>query len=334
MKNNSLNLPLLALSVAGLLFGGYFAFEELIVGPAFATNDGLVWTLPLVTYIFLALTSTGVSILVAGGELLGNAAIKAHKSTLLLAALSLLVGAFAALSTEMGSPLHVIWLLLSPNLSSPIWWMGTLYSIELALLAIKLLGGSSARGLTIATLVVALAAAIVLGSVFGTVVARDGFYGIDASLLTLLCAMASGLSLAPLLMSATDRSALLLPGRLLLGLLALLLVVKYVYLARSGLATEVAWVGWWMPVLLLLALIGYQAVPAISALIALPVLLLIELAFVVQGQLQVLGPKQSWLGMVQNYAPNMAEIGILVFGCSVAYLCFYLLSRMLLPARS
>lgn len=334
MENNQLSLPLLVLSAAGLLFGGYFAVEELVIGPFFSTNDGLVWTLPLVTYIFLALTSTGLSILLAAGELFDHAAIKAHQSPLLLAALSLLVGAFASLATELGSPLHVIWLLLSPNLGSPIWWMGTLYAIELVLLAVKLFGRSSTRSLTIATLVVAIAAAVVLGSVFGTVVARDGFYGVDASLLTLLCALASGLSLAPLLMSADNRAALLQPGRILLGLLTLLLVVKSVYLLRGGLPTEATWINWWMPALLLIALLGYRAMPALSALIALPVLLLVELAFVIQGQLQVLGPKQSWLGPEQTYVPNLPEIGIMIFGCSVAYLCFRLLSRILLRAHN
>ncbi|MEH6534213.1 MAG: hypothetical protein V7735_23165 [Photobacterium frigidiphilum] len=333
MKTRNFNLLFLALSAAGLLFGGYFAIEEWFIGPSFATNDGMVWTLPLVAYIFLALTSTGISILLTSGELLGNEIIKAHKSLLLITALSLLIGAFAALTAELGSFLNVFWLLLTPNLKSPIWWMGTLYSIELILLGVKFYALLSKRHfgferwLSAGTLCVAVAASLVLGSVFGTAIGRVGFYGMDASILTFLCALASGLSLAPLLLSPEKRAVLLLPGRLVLGILALFLVVNYIYLARGSILAELPWVGFWMPLLLLVALMTYQAKPAISAMIALPTLLLVELAFVIQGQLQVLGPKQTWLGAMQSYQPNLAEVGILVFGCSVAYLSFYVFKQ-------
>lgn len=329
MKTWNFNLLFLALSAAGLLFGGYFAIEEWFIGPSFATSDGQVWTLPLVTYVFLALASTGISILLTTGELLDNEIIKAHKSLLIITALSLLIGAFASLATELGSLLNIFWLVLTPNLKSPIWWMGTLYSIELILLGIKFYALLSARHfsferwLSIGTLCVAVAASLVLGSVFGTAIGRAGFYGMDASILTFLCALASGLSLAPLLLSPEKRAVLLLPGRVVLGILALLLAVKYVYLARSSVLAELTWVELWMPLMLLVALLVYQAKPAISAIIALPTLLLVELAFVIQGQLQVLGPKQTWLGAMQSYQPNLAEMAILVFGCSVAYLCFF-----------
>mgnify|MGYP003668588888 FL=1 len=335
MNTNTSSRLLLALSAIGLLFGGFFAVEELFIQPSFMTNDGLVWTLPLVTYIFLALASTGVSIVMASAELTGNEAVNAHKPVLLIAALSLLVGAFAALATEMGSPLNVFWLLLSPNLNSPIWWMGTLYSIELALLGIKLFallsGKEQGRGhiLTIATLAVAVLAALVLGSVFGTVTGREGFSGLDASLLTLLCALTSGAVLVPLLVNSTARHSMLQPGRILIGALSLLLVVKYVYLVRGSVPSEVSWVALWMPILMVGALASYRAMPVLAALIAMPTLLFIELSFVIQGQLLVLGPKQTWLGSLQSYAPNMAEMGILAFGCSVAYLCYFVLSRVL-----
>ncbi|WP_051303462.1 hypothetical protein [Psychromonas aquimarina] len=336
MKTANFNKMLLALSAAGLLFGGYFALMEWFVGPMFVTNDALFWTLPLVAYIFLALTSTGISILMTAGELLNNKAVIAHKPVLLTAALSLLIGAFAALTAEMGSPLHVVWLLFSPNLSSPIWWMGTLYAVELLLLGIKyyaLLRGrplGSELWLTSAALCVAVAAALVLGSVFGTAVGRTGYQGADASVLTLLCALASGMSLAPLLFKEQAREVLQLPGRSMLAGLALFLFTLYLYSSRSTVVAEIVWVQLWMPLLLLGALLAYKVKPALSALIALPTVLLVELFFVIQGQMQVLGPKQTWLGAVQSYMPNTAEIAILIFGCSVAYLCFFLFNRLAL----
>lgn len=334
MKTKNFNLLFFVLSVVGLLFGGLFAVEEWFIGPSFSTNNGLVWTLPLVVYIFLALLSTGLSIIMTSGELLHSEIIKAHKPLLLITALSLLIGAFAALGTELGSLFNVFWLLLTPNFKSPIWWMGTLYSIELGLLGIKFYGMlrkrhfSFERWLSTGTLSVAVAASLVLGSVFGTVIGRIGFHGVNASILTFIFALASGLSLAPLLLSPEKRTVLLLPGRLVLGLLSVLLVVNYIYLARSSIITEFSWVRLWMPLLLVVAALIYKAMPAISAIIALPTLLLVELAFVIQGQLLVLGPQQTWFGVMQSYQPNLAEVGILVFGCSVAYLCFVVFRQM------
>lgn len=335
MNTNTSSKLLLPLAAIGLLFGGFFAIEELFIQPSFASNDALVWTLPLACYIFLALASTGISIIMAGAELTGNDAVNAHKPALLVAALSLLIGAFAALATELGSPLNMFWLLFSPNLSSPIWWMGTLYSIELVLLGIKLFAvfngskQSSGRAVTTATLAIAILAAIVLGSVFGTVTGREGFSGLDASLLTLLCALAGGATLVPLLVTDDARKAMLQSGYILIGALTLMLMVKYVYLSRGSVPGEVNWVAPWMPLLMICVLATYKTMPVVAASIAMPTLLLIELGFIIQGQLAVMGPKQSWFGSLQSYVPNTAEIGILVFGCSVAYLCFFVLSRML-----
>jgi molybdopterin-containing oxidoreductase family membrane subunit len=180
----------------GLVFGGAVALWEVFVSHSFATNDGLVWSLPLVTYIFLALMSTGVSIVLAYGLIKKNDAIVSQTRALLVLAIGLLVGGFTALATELGSVSNLIWILLSPNPTSPIWWMGTLYSIELLLLAIKLIldllgrHGPIDTPLAWGTLLIAIGAAITMGAVFGTVTARAGYAGSYASLLTLAVALA------------------------------------------------------------------------------------------------------------------------------------------------
>ncbi|TNF98130.1 MAG: polysulfide reductase, partial [Gammaproteobacteria bacterium] len=167
---------------AGLLFGAYFAVDELFIGGSFNTNNGLIWTLPLVTYIFLALMSTGVSIVLGYGVLMQKEAITKQQRDLLILAIALLIGGFVALGTELGSPLHLIWIMLSPNFTSPIWFMGTLYSIELVLLLIKLFMDLRGRHgkidvpLTWAALIVAVGAALMLGAVFGTVSGRVDFH--------------------------------------------------------------------------------------------------------------------------------------------------------------
>ena len=115
-----------ALIGLGLALGGSVGHYEMFFGHLFATNSALVWTLPLVTYVFLALASTGVSLILAFGLITRNAVIEAETRGLLIIAIGLLLGAFTALATELGSLLNMIWIIFSPNSSSPIWWMGTL----------------------------------------------------------------------------------------------------------------------------------------------------------------------------------------------------------------
>jgi len=324
--------PTWAVIAAGLLFGAYFAIGELAVGGRFATNNGMIWTLPLVTYIFLALMSTGVSIMLCYGILTQREEIIRQQRALLILSASLLIGGFVALGTELGSPLHLFWLVFSPNLTSPIWYMGTLYSIELVLLLIKLfrdLQGHHGRidqTLTWATLGVAVAAALMLGAVFGTVTGRVDFHGLHASILTLTAALASGAAVVVLTrqplggLPQMHMSAL----RVFSALMAILLTLRWGYEGHSSVVDLRGWVEVWMIApFAAVALFGGRLPRSAAALIAVAILW-VELAFVITGQMVSLGPLTTWYGAVQEYRPNLAEVGILVLGIAVAAALFQL----------
>ena len=308
------------------LVGAGFAGNELLIGHSFATNDGMVWTLPLVAYMWLALSSTGVSIVLAAGELFGLKAVKSQKKTLLILAISLLIGAFAALFTELGSPLNAFWMLLSPNLTSPIWYMGAFYSVELVLLGLKLWRelrgqqGALDSVLARATLFVALAACTTLGSVFGTAIGRTGFAGVDASVLTVLLALASGG--AALVLGSGNEHRPLFAKVLRYGaaVVTFFVGVKWIYLTHSSEMLRTDWVNPGMFVLFALSALISLHLPRVAAFITLLASLWTELAFVVSGQFVVLGPKTTWLGSEHAYLPNLPELGILVFGIGTALL--------------
>jgi len=323
--------PSWALIGVGLLFGAYFAIGELSVGGSFAANNGMIWTLPLVTYIFLALMSTGVSIMLGYGTLTQREEIIRQQRTLLILAVSLLIGGFVALGTELGSPLHLFWLVFSPNLTSPIWYMGTLYSIELVLLLVKLfrdLQGHHGRideSLTWAAVVVAVAAALMLGAVFGTVTGRVDFHGLHASILTLTAALASGAAVIVLTQPLGGLPQVHIGAlRGFSALMAILLALRWGYEAHSSVVDLQGWVeGWMIAPFAAVALFGGRLPRTAAALIAVASLL-VELAFVITGQMVSLGPMATWYGTVQEYWPNLAEVGILVLGIAVAAALFQL----------
>jgi len=323
--------PTWAVIVTGLLFGAYFAIGELSVGGRFATNNGMIWTLPLVTYIFLALMSTGVSIMLCYGILTQRQEIIRQQRMLLILAASLLIGGFVALGTELGSPLHLFWLVFSPNLTSPIWYMGTLYSIELVLLLVKLVRdlqgyhGRIDQALTWATLGVAVAAALMLGAVFGTVTGRADFHGLHASILTLTAALASGAAVIVLTQPPGGLPQMYIRAlRGFSALMAILLTLRWGYEIHSSVVDLQGWVEVWMIVpFAAVALFGGRVPRTAAALIAVAILW-IELVFVITGQSASLGPMTAWYGTVQAYLPNLAEIGILVLGIAVAAALFQL----------
>jgi hypothetical protein len=336
--------PTWILIAAGLVAGGAVGLYEMFFGHLFATNSALVWTLPLITYIFLALMSTGVSLVLAYGLIMKNESITRHTRALLIMAIGMLLGAFTALATELGSLLNMIWILLSPNPSSPIWWMGTLYAIELVLLVVKLVMDLKGRHgvfdlpLAWGTLLVAAAAAITIGAVFGTVIGRPDYHGAFLSVITLVSALVSGSAAIVLLrpQSALTETA----GRIFRQsalVFAGLLLVRVVYEAHSSVAGMLGWASIWMLLPFILALVLLQYAPRVLALIGILGVLWVQYSFIITGQLVSLGPTAKWFGAVQQYQPNVPEVLILVLGIAVAAALIklgdqYLMARTGTPA--
>jgi hypothetical protein len=317
--------PTWILIAVGLAAGGTVGLYEMFFGHLLATNHALVWTLPLVVYIFLALMSTGVSLVLAYGLIVQDASITQHTRPLLIMAIGLLLGGFTALATELGSVLNLVWILLSPNLSSPIWWMGALYSVELVLLigklAMDLKGrhGVLDRPLAWGTLVIAAAAAITIGAVFGTVIGRPDYHGAFLSVVTLVSALVSGTAVIVLLrpQSALTETA----GRIFRQtalVFAALILLRVAYEAHGTVAGMLGWASIAMLAPFLIAAALLPLAPRLVALLGILGVLWVQYSFIITGQLVSLGQTIHWYGAVQSYQPNLPEILILVLGIAVA----------------
>ena len=190
-----LGVALLAGAVAGV-----FIFIQGHV--LFNANDVLIWTLPLGVYIFLALSSSGLTLLSALPLVFGIKKYEPFAKRLVFLAIATLCGGFVSIGLELGSIFHMIYIMLSPNLSSPIWWMGAIYSVELAVLALKFwkmhtgdYHSSLSKLLGTASFVLALIAPLMIGSVFGLTESRATYFGPMMSIYCLLMAVLSGTAL-------------------------------------------------------------------------------------------------------------------------------------------
>lgn len=168
----------------------------------FNTNDVIIWSLPLGVYIFLALTSSGLTLLSAIPLVFGIERYLPFAKRLVFLSIATLCGAFVSIGLELGNVWHMMYILLSPNLSSPIWWMGAIYSIELVFLILKFYkmhrgdwSGGASKALGVASFICALVAPLMIGSVFGITESRVTYFGPVMSIYCLGMALLSGTAL-------------------------------------------------------------------------------------------------------------------------------------------
>jgi molybdopterin-containing oxidoreductase family membrane subunit len=186
-----------------ILAGLFAAFRLLTEGHyLFNANDVLMWSLPLGVYIYLALTSTGMTLLASLPLVFGVKEFEPIAKRLVFLAIATLVGGFVSIGLELGDIFHMFYIMLSPNLSSPIWWMGFIYSVELGVLVLKfwrLHAGDwhspISKALGHISFVAAIVAPLMIGSVFGLTESRVTYFGPVMSIYCLMMAILSGTAL-------------------------------------------------------------------------------------------------------------------------------------------
>jgi molybdopterin-containing oxidoreductase family membrane subunit len=166
------------------------------------TDDVLLWSLPLGVYIYLALTSSGLTLLAALPLVFGFERYQPIAKRLVFLSIATLIGGFVAIGLELGDLFHMIYILFSPNFSSPIWWMGFIYSVELVVLIAKFwrlhVGDTSStfsKLLGNISFIAAIVAPLMIGSVFGITESRVTYFGPVMSIYCLMMALLSGSAL-------------------------------------------------------------------------------------------------------------------------------------------
>ncbi len=193
----------LAVLAVALLLGLYAAVRLFVQGHwLFNTNDVIIWSLPLGVYIFLALTSSGLTLMSGIPLVLKIKKYEPFAKRQVFLAIATLLGAFVSIGLELGSVEHMYWILFSPNFSSPIWWMGFIYSVELVVLIAKFWKmhtgdwhSGFSNGLGVLSFILALVAPLMIGSVFGITESRATYFGPMMSVYSLVLGLLSGTAL-------------------------------------------------------------------------------------------------------------------------------------------
>jgi molybdopterin-containing oxidoreductase family membrane subunit len=152
-------------------------------------------------YIFFVVSSTGLCIVGSFGDVFGFKDYMAVSKRAIFGSIITILSGFAVIAFEIGHPITMmIYNVLSPGLTSAIWWMGTLYGIYLTFMVIEfifLMRNDMKRAKTFGLigLLVGLAAHSNLGGVFGFLNARVVANGVFYPTYFILTAFITGIYL-------------------------------------------------------------------------------------------------------------------------------------------
>jgi len=164
------------------------------------------WGLLIAVYIFFVVSSTGFCIVGSLGDVFGFKDYMMISKRAIFGSIVTILAGFAVIAFEIGHPVTMlIYNVLSPGLTSAIWWMGTLYGIYLTFMIIEfyfLLNNDmkKAKIFGLSGLLVGLAAHSNLGSVFGFLNARTISQGVFYPTYFILTAFITGIYLSFIVM--------------------------------------------------------------------------------------------------------------------------------------
>ncbi len=191
-----------AIALFGLLAatGVAFGLHSMFVGHehTFGVTREVPWGLLIATYVFFVVTSTGLCLVSSIGHVFGvKTFMPIAKRSVFLAIVTIVAG-FLVIAFEIENPWRMaVYNVLSPNITSNIWWMGTLYGaylffmlVEFALLMNERHRQAAAVGLL--GVLAGVAAHSNLGAVFGLLNAREFWHGPYMPIYFITSAMMSG----------------------------------------------------------------------------------------------------------------------------------------------
>ncbi len=190
---------MIALSLVAL-WGFITGMQGKIVGyrEVYGVTRDIPWGLLISGYIFCVVTSTGLCLVSSVGHVFGyEPFMPIAKRSVFLAIVFMLAG-FSIIFFDIENPFRIaVWNVISPNLQSNMWWMGTLYGLYLLFLIIEYFflleqQHSLSRAAGFFGLLFGVAAHSNLGGIFGMLYGRSEWYGPYMPIYFIVSAMMSG----------------------------------------------------------------------------------------------------------------------------------------------
>lgn len=203
VRQTSIRLPsdkLVWLFLAMILVGVAGAVYAQLIGHhhAFGNSREMPWGMLIGVYAYFAIISTGLCLLAVFSHAFGGNQMAPLANRMVWLSIITLLGAFTVIGLEIENPWRMVpGMVLHANVTSNIWWMGTLYGLAVGVMLVELylvvtrrvsaaimLGGMAAVAESLAN--------SNLGSVFASLHSRPFWYGSQLPVFFLACAVLSG----------------------------------------------------------------------------------------------------------------------------------------------
>jgi len=179
--------------VSGAVYGQFVGYHH-----AMATTREMPWGMLIGGYAYFAIISTGLCVLAAFSHAFGGNQMAPLANRMVWLSIIVLLGAFTVIGLEIDNPWRMpLGVILHPNVTSNIWWMGTLYGMAIGIMGLELFLIITKK-YKLAVFLGALAAVTEalansnLGSVFGSLSSRPFWYGSQLPIFFLASAVLSG----------------------------------------------------------------------------------------------------------------------------------------------
>ncbi len=345
--------------IAGTVSGGFVLYMLFTVGhSAFNTSsDGVNWGLAISTYVFFALTSSGLTFIASMPMVFDFKEFYPIAKRCIWLAIVTLIAGFTVLALELGHPLRMLWAMpTGVQVQSPMFWMGVFYLIDLILLFIKFYllwqedwDGPLSRFVGSASFVAVILASGMLGLVFGSMAMRPMWFGSFTAVYFMLTAAlcgAAAIVVTTYMAYHFDRARM--PAHLremaegdelpevfatLIGIALVSTLVRFwtgLWSNMDGLEgfqEQVKgplfhielWIGLVLPFVMMLRPSLHHSVrnQMIAAFLVLGAMFINRYEFVVGGQLVPMF-KGSWTASLIPYTPSLTEWALTVLGFAIA----------------
>ena len=322
---------------------------------AFNTSSvGVMWGLPIVTYDYFLLTSTGLTLVASLPLVFGVRVFQPIAKRCVWLAIAGLAGGIIALMLELGYPVRALYaIVLNFQTGSPLFWKVLFVAAHFILLLVLFTrlnskNAGSVQLIATAQFVAALGIALIAGSVYGMMAMRPFWFGGDVPVAFLIESLLGGIAFIVFfsyLAHGFDASAMPADLRALLGgpLAVVFAVVIALHAAFVGARVFTGlwsnaeglevwgyissrpmfhveiWLGIALP-LILMAAPGTRQNPVmqiVAAVLVMVSLLIARYDFIIGGQLVPLF-KGSWAPALLSYQPSATEWLILLVSIFLA----------------
>lgn len=318
------------------------------------------WGLLMVMYEFFVGLAMGLGMLGASILFFNLTSLRFLAKRAILFGLLSLVSGFSVFLFEIGHPITmVIYVALSGNFTSTLFWLGVFYPLFMFFSVLTFLGmGRKYEKLfALGTLVFALCSIMTAGSIFGFLNSTAFANGIYYPIQFVLSSIAMGILFLFLLLGVQGKSdntssALILLGKILGGITALLLImsisrylvgiygelpervepIKYIY----GTSRYMVWELFFALLLPLIILVlsknyvrwlSFISVPALIGYFVSRYNLVDGLQLYPKLTLKT-GEYQAVKTLITHYMPSITEIALSLGGLGVAIMCYYLAEKV------